>query len=73
MRTQNTSSGLVPNLSTTALVDQLDDAALRSGHALLDSVRVCDFASWIDGQLAQLDVQFERFQTRSSVRKSFGR
>ena len=34
--------------STTALVQELDDTALRSGHALLDGVRAHDFSDWVD-------------------------
>ena len=59
--------------STTALVQELDDKALRSGHALLDGARSHDFSDWVDGQLRQLEVYFEAFCTPRSVRRSLGR
>jgi hypothetical protein len=59
--------------STTALVKELDDLALRSGHALLDSGRALEFSDWIDLQLQQLEVAFSTFCTPQSVRRSLGR
>ena len=54
-------------------VENLDDATLRSGHAVLDDVRNGDFDKYMDLRLEQLERQFHEFCTHSSVRKSFGR
>ncbi len=60
-------------LSATALVQELDDATLRSGHALLDTDRAQDFASWLDSQLEQLEREFHAFSTPRTIRRSLGR
>ncbi len=59
--------------STTALVQELDDSALRSGHALLDSDRAQEFSDWMDWRLEQLEAGFDAFCTPRSVRRSLGR
>jgi len=60
-------------LSTPSLVRDLDDATLRSGHALLDGDRAQDFASWIDGQLEELELEFQALSTPQSRRRALGR
>jgi hypothetical protein len=60
-------------LSVPARVEELDDTALRGGHALLDSDRARDFACWIDVELAQLEGRFQQFMTPKSLRRSLGR
>jgi hypothetical protein len=59
--------------STTALVEELDDTTLMSGHALLDQARAEEFCQWIDVQLAVLETTFREFSTSRSLRKSLGR
>ncbi|MHB8969827.1 MAG: hypothetical protein ACYC3X_08825 [Pirellulaceae bacterium] len=59
--------------STTALVEELDDTTLMSGHALLDHPRAEAFCHWIDQQLELLESQFREFSTSRSLRKSLGR
>ena len=39
----------VASVVTTALVEELDDTTLMSGHALLDHARAEEFCQWIDG------------------------
>lgn len=73
MRTKPFGSPGARGTAAVALVQQLDDATLRSGHALLDQARVRDFASWMDEQLLELGEKFTQYQTRSSVRKSLQR
>lgn len=60
-------------LSATALVQDLDDATLRSGHALLDTDRAQEFSSWLDSQLDELDREFREFATPQTIRRSLGR
>jgi hypothetical protein len=69
MRTKPLESPFACGTATVARVQQLDDAALRGGHALLDQTRVRDFASWMDERLLELGAKFGQYQTRSSVRK----
>jgi hypothetical protein len=59
--------------STTALVEELDDTTLMSGHALLDHARAEEFCQWVDTQLAVLENAFREFSTTRSLRKSLGR
>jgi len=59
--------------STTALVAELDDTALKSGHALLDQLRAEEFCQWIDGQLEELEARFREYSTYGSIRRSLGR
>lgn len=59
--------------STAALVEELDDTTLMSGHALLNKTRAQGFSQWMDEQLATLEVQFQHFTTPSSRRRSLGR
>ncbi len=60
-------------LSTLALVRDLDDATLRSAHAMLDANRAENFAGWLDLQLSQLESLFHAYTTPRSVRRSIGR
>ncbi len=60
-------------LSTPALVRELDDATLRSGHALLDANRAENFADWLDSRLNQLESMFDAYVTPQSVRRAIGR
>ena len=59
--------------STTALVEELDDTTLKSGHALLDHLRAEEFCHWIDGRLEELETQFGVYSTYGSIRRSLGR
>ncbi len=59
--------------STTALVKELNDTALRSGHALLNNTRAQEFSGWMDRQSALLEQHFLTFSTPQSVRRSLGR
>jgi hypothetical protein len=59
--------------STTALVEELDDTTLMSGHALLDHSRAEEFGHWIDLRLESLESQFREFSISRSVRTSLGR
>lgn len=70
MRTPKTLSQLS---STAALVEDLDDTTLMSGHALLNQTRAKLFSHWMDEQLAELEDQFQHFSTPSSRRRSLGR
>ncbi len=70
MRTSKTLSQLS---STAALVEDLDDTTLMSGHALLNQTRAKAFSQWMDDQLAALEDQFQHFSTPSSLRRSLGR
>ena len=54
-------------------VKNLDDATLRSGHAVLDDVRVGEFDEYIASRPEELEQQFCEYFTHRSVRKSFGR
>lgn len=54
-------------------VENLDDATLRSGHAVLNDDRIGDFDKYMDSRLEQLEEQFDQYFTHHSVRKSFGR
>ena len=60
-------------LSTPALVRDLDDSTLRTGHALLDASRSRDFSEWLDEQLDDLETQFQDYLTPQSFRRSLGR
>jgi hypothetical protein len=60
-------------LSTTALVEELDDVTLRCGHALLNHTRAEAFRRWIDEQLVGLEQRFESFSHGRVRRSSFGR
>jgi hypothetical protein len=59
--------------STAALVEELDDSTLKSGHALLDQLRAEEFCQWIDGQLEELEARFHAYATYGSLRRSLGR
>jgi hypothetical protein len=59
--------------STAALVEDLDDTTLKSGHALLDQLRAEEFCQWIDGRLEELETQFRIYSTHGSIRRSLGR
>jgi hypothetical protein len=59
--------------STTALVEELDDTTLKSGHALLDQLRAEEFCLWIDAQLEELECRFREFTTSRTIRRSLGR
>jgi len=59
--------------STTALVEELDDTTLMSGHALLDRARAEELCRWIDQRLEVLENEFRGFSTSRSLRKSLGR
>jgi hypothetical protein len=59
--------------STTALVEDLDDTTLMSGHALLDRVRSEEFSQWMDQQLETLEDNFRAFSTSRTLRTSLGR
>jgi hypothetical protein len=63
----------VTSRSLTDRIENLDDAALRSGHGLLDDVRVASFSDWLDTRLPRLESQFHRFTTRDSMRLALGR
>ena len=60
-------------LSAPSLVRDLDDATLRSGHALLDTDRAQAFAGWLDFQLNELEMEFQALSTPQSRRRSLGR
>ncbi len=60
-------------LLTLALVRDLDDATLRSEHAMLDANRAENFADWLDLQLNQFESLFHSFTTPRSVRRRIGR
>jgi hypothetical protein len=63
-----------PQATTTYdWVENLDDATLRSGHAVLDDGRIRDFDRDMDLRLEQLERRFRDFCTHHSVRKSLGR
>ncbi|MCU0958640.1 MAG: hypothetical protein MUF48_00925 [Pirellulaceae bacterium] len=57
-----TTRSLASPWSTPALVDELDDLTLMSGHALLNGTRAEEFRRWIDVQLSELERQFEAFR-----------
>ena len=59
--------------STAARVEHLDDATLRSGHALLNQTRSRDFSRWMDQQLGRLEEQFRDYAINRSLRQSMGR
>ena len=59
--------------STAALVEELDDTTLKSGHALLDHLRAEEFCHWIDCQLEELEFRFRPYSTYGSIRRSLGR
>jgi hypothetical protein len=59
--------------STTALVEELDDTTLKSGHALLDYSRAEVFCEWIDRQLEGLEFRFRDYSTGRSICRSLGR
>jgi hypothetical protein len=59
--------------STTALVEELDDTTLKSGHALLDHLRAEEFCQWIDSRLEELETRFKVYSTYGSLRRSLGR
>ena len=59
--------------STAALVEELDDNTLMSGHALLNQTRAKSFSQWMDERLTALEDQFQHFSTPSSRRRSLGR
>lgn len=48
--------------STPALVKDLDDRTLRSGHALLSGTRAEAFCRWMDVQLDELERRFRDFR-----------
>lgn len=48
--------------STPALVEELDDLTLMSGHALLSGTRAEEFGRWIDVQLVELERRFAEFR-----------
>lgn len=54
-------------------IQQINDTALRSGHAMLSDRRVHDFAGWMDQELDQFDLRFRDRATHRSIRKSLGR
>ena len=54
-------------------VENLDDATLRSGHAVLDDARIGEFDKYIESRLEELEQQFREYFTHGSVRKSLGR
>jgi hypothetical protein len=60
-------------LLTPSLVQDLDDAALRCGHALLVADRAREFASWLDTQLGLLEERQRAFVTPQSARRALGR
>jgi len=72
-RPMRTAKSLSNPWSTTALVAELDDTALKSGHALLDQLRAEEFCQWIDGQLEELEARFREYSTYGSIRLSLGR
>lgn len=59
--------------STAALVEELDDSTLKSGHALLNQARAYEFCQWIDLQLEDLESRFRVYATARSIRRSLGR
>jgi hypothetical protein len=59
--------------STAALVEELDDSTLKSGHALLDQARAHEFCQWVDLQLENLESRFRVYSTARSIRRSLGR
>ena len=59
--------------TTCDWVENLDDATLRSGHAVLDDCRIGDFDTYMDLRLERLEQQFREFSTHHSVRQSLGR
>ena len=59
--------------STAALVQELDDTTLKSGHALLDHTRAEAFCEWIDRELEDLESRFRDYATRRTIRTSLGR
>ena len=58
--------------STAALVEELDDTTLKSGHALLDHLRAEEFCQWIDRQLEELEFRFRDYATGGSIRTIAG-
>ncbi len=61
-----TTRSLTSPWSTPALVAELDDVTLRSGHALLDRTRAEEFRRWIDAELSELERRFEHFRRPAS-------
>jgi hypothetical protein len=59
--------------STAALVEELDDTTLMSGHALLDHLRAEEFCVWIDRELEELEFRFQEFSASGAMRRSLGR
>ncbi len=53
--------------STPALVEELDDVTLMSGHALLSGTRAEEFCRWMDIQLDELEQRFANFRRVRSL------
>jgi hypothetical protein len=63
-----TTRSLASPWSTPALVEELDDVTLMSGHALLSRTRAEEFRHWIDAQLGELEHRFQDFRRPCSPR-----